>query len=273
LFLFYNSEIGHYELITFDFENRKINLKNSKLIGTTITPTKKITIFDRKNNNIIPPLYILLTIFGSYYYNLDDESKNDFSLLSSIMNVINSSLNNFLSKYTEQNKVLYTKIINIFNLYFPNIKLQLPTKSNEHLITNIEDYFGGANQYGNQYRNQYGNQYRRQSMAQEMVKPEYKKESTQIAYYISIDMELQEGTTLTEEDKKNIKCRIKWNAVRKAYAEFTGKPYTIAPFYQNNKTNKANKRVTNTSNNYTKTKKNTGGKISNINRYTRKTKI
>jgi hypothetical protein len=131
----------------------------------------------------------------------------------------------------------------------------------------MTDYFGGANPYSNQYGNQYGNQYRRQPMAQKMVKPQHKKESTQIAYYITIDMELQSGTTLTEEDKKNIKCRIKWNAVRKAYAEFTGQPYTIAPLYHN-KTNKVNNATTNT-----KTQKQTNSKTSQMNRYTRKKRI
>ena len=262
LFLFYNSEISHYELMTFDFENRKINVKNTKVSGTTITPTIKVTIFDRKRNNVIPPIYILLTIFGSYYYNLNDESKKSFSLLPSIMNIINTSLKTFLNKYTEENKVLYTKIITLFNLYFPNMKLKLP-KPSSPLITNTNNSVGG-------------------STPQNMVKPEHKKETTQIAYYISIDMELQPGTTLSEEDKKNIKCRVKWNAVRKAYAEFQGKPYIILPFYHN-KTSKAKQNNTNPntnsntntniSNNYTRTQKQSGGKSIRNNRYTKKKRI
>jgi hypothetical protein len=130
-------------------------------------------------------------------------------------------------------------------------------------------YFGGANQYNNQY----GNQYRRQPMAQKMVRKDHKKEATQIAYYISIDMELQEGTTISDEDKKNIKCRIKWNVVRKAYAEFTGKPYTIAPLYHN-KTNKVRNTPTNTTakanTNYTRTQKHINDNSSHNKRYTRK---
>jgi hypothetical protein len=163
------------------------------------------------------------------------------------------------------------------------MNLQLP-KPKQPLFTNENQTVGGASPYA------------KKPMAQNMVKPDHKKESTQIAYYISIDMELQEGTTLSEEDKKNIKCRVKWNAVRKAYAEFIGKPYTIAPLYHNktnkvkninttaktntttNTTAKANtstnttaKTNTNDTSNYTRTQKQTGGKAV-TNRYTRKRK-
>jgi hypothetical protein len=129
------------------------------------------------------------------------------------------------------------------------LKLPKPT-STSTLITNTNNSVGGYS-------------------PQNMVKPEHKKESTQIAYYISIDMELQPGTTLSEDDKKNIKCRVKWNAVRKAYAEFQGKPYTILPFYQN-KTSKAKGNNPNKTNNYTRTQKQSGGKSIRNNRYTRK---
>jgi hypothetical protein len=75
-------------------------------------------------------------------------------------------------------------------------------------------------------------------------KPAYKMEKTgekdksNISYYITIDMELHPGLTLTPEELKESQCRQKWNAVRKAYAGFTGKPYVIKPIYQTNKTAK-----------------------------------
>ena len=46
-------------------------------------------------------------------------------------------------------------------------------------------------------------------------------------------MELHPGTSITPNELKNIKCRQKWNAVRKAYARFVGKPYVIPPVYEN----------------------------------------
>jgi hypothetical protein len=32
---------------------------------------------------------------------------------------------------------------------------------------------------------------------------------------------------MSEEEKKGLKCNTKWNAIRKAYADFVGKPYVI----------------------------------------------
>ena len=69
-------------------------------------------------------------------------------------------------------------------------------------------------------------------------------------------MELHKGTTLSKEERKNIKCRKKWNAVRKAYSEFIGKPYILPPVYT--KTVKGNKSTDNT-----QTKKQNGGDIKN----------
>lgn len=67
------------------------------------------------------------------------------------------------------------------------------------------------------------------------VKSEEKKDASKICYYITIDMELQKGTTLDETELKNAKCRQKWNSVRKAYANFTGKKYVIPPVYDTSK--------------------------------------
>jgi len=51
--------------------------------------------------------------------------------------------------------------------------------------------------------------------------------------YTSIDLELHLGTTITLEEKQKLNCQSKWNAVKKAYSEFTGKPYVIKPIYKN----------------------------------------
>jgi hypothetical protein len=57
------------------------------------------------------------------------------------------------------------------------------------------------------------------------------KNTNQLSYYIIIDIELHPGTTLTPELKKGVKCKNKWNAVRKAYSEFTGHHYSMKPDY------------------------------------------
>ena len=48
-------------------------------------------------------------------------------------------------------------------------------------------------------------------------------------------MELHPGTTITPEEEKSLKCKQKWNAIRKAYSTFLGKPYIIPPVYSTTK--------------------------------------
>jgi hypothetical protein len=52
-----------------------------------------------------------------------------------------------------------------------------------------------------------------------------------LEYVVVIDMELYKGTTLTPEQISEAKCNSRYNAIRKAFAEFTGKPYVIKPVY------------------------------------------
>ena len=52
-----------------------------------------------------------------------------------------------------------------------------------------------------------------------------------LTYVVVIDMELYKGTTLTPEQISEAKCNSRYNAIRKAFAEFTGKPYVIPPVY------------------------------------------
>jgi hypothetical protein len=82
------------------------------------------------------------------------------------------------------------------------------------------------------------------------------KEDTLISFYITIDMELQKGKTLSKEQMDNIKCIKGWNKVRKSFADFTGKKYVIPPVYEN-LSDKYNKKED--KNNITK-KNITGGK-------------
>jgi hypothetical protein len=54
-------------------------------------------------------------------------------------------------------------------------------------------------------------------------------------------MDLQKGTTLSSKDLSNLKCRQRWNSVRKSYADLRGLNYIAMPDYsnlpsQNNKT-------------------------------------
>jgi len=65
------------------------------------------------------------------------------------------------------------------------------------------------------------------------------KEDSLLSYYITIELALHKGETITDKEMSKIKCGQKWNEVRKAYAKFTRKKYVIKPTYtRNNKTMK-----------------------------------
>jgi hypothetical protein len=79
---------------------------------------------------------------------------------------------------------------------------------------------------------------------------------TNISYYITINMELQPGTSLTREDLSNIKCKQRWNAIRKSYANMRGLKYTMLPDYSMLAKNKTVKNTPSTNNtNNTNTRK------------------
>ena len=50
-------------------------------------------------------------------------------------------------------------------------------------------------------------------------------------------MELHPGKELTEKQISESKCNGKYNAIRKSFAEFTGKPYIIPPVYNTTQKN------------------------------------
>jgi len=56
---------------------------------------------------------------------------------------------------------------------------------------------------------------------------------TNISYYISIDIELKKGTTLSLSDKVNLKCNRQFNKIRKNLADLTGMTYSTLPIYDN----------------------------------------
>ena len=74
-------------------------------------------------------------------------------------------------------------------------------------------------------------------MAHRMEKKD-KDDESQLAYVITIDMELRPGTSLSPEELKDAKCNRKWNSIRKSWSELTGKPYVIPPVYNKTVKNK-----------------------------------
>ena len=91
------------------------------------------------------------------------------------------------------------------------------------------DLIGG--QYSPYVNQRYG--YRPSRINYITKKPE-DRDTSKIAYTITIDMEVHPGTSLTPEQISESKCNNKYNAIRKAFSEFTGKPYVIPPLYIKN---------------------------------------
>ena len=214
-YMFLYHENNHYELISFDYIFKTFRREPSFSIKTH--NVRKV-IFD-KIGNIFPPFNIIFLIFATNYINISESrDKKNFQLLTpiiqSIFNIFNEIVQN---KKTDDNK----KFLKLFYEYFT----PSPT-----VFKPIE---GGAPY---QYRVPYVSSYTKNnnSLQSDPAK-------SNISYYITIDMDLQKGTTLSSKDLSNLKCRQRWNSVRKSYADLRGLNYIAMPDYsnlpsQNNKT-------------------------------------
>jgi hypothetical protein len=162
----------------------------------------------------IPPIYIVFLLFSLYYVQLNAEDQKQIELFSEYFNFFQDSFERILKKNTDK-----TFINNFNNTFNTNINSLLNTKYPIFQQLSLSNKAkGGAS------------------------------EKSALSYYITIDLELQKGETISKEQAKEIKCRQKWNAVRKAYAKFTKKKYVIPPVYDyskettnNNKTRKVRK--------------------------------
>jgi hypothetical protein len=163
--------------------------------------TKVVDIFDRSiiGINYIAPYFILFIIFGSYT-SISEKDKSQFAFFEALMKENDNTINNDLYKLN-----IYNHFYSIFKTYFPTSKIRKPAS-----LT------GGYNQYYMQHKID---------------------EKPRLAYHITIDMELYPGKTIPQEELQDLKCNSKWNAVRKAYSEFTGKPYEIQPVYRETRKN------------------------------------
>ena len=278
MFLFYKN--NHYELIRFKYFVKPV----TKTIGQDIRQQKIIeykkkwyTIFN--NNDLSPPIHILLLIYATTYSTiLDIETKNNFSIYLPIMKQLDTTCKKIL--YTESR----VKFIKLFNDLFPNNRpvetrlismvynpdtltsnelfienpeqeeeeeeegdvvlpsvrgenqpLQMVTRSKTQMQNPYQDIEGGQNRYSSPYR--YPPYYGYPRPGYITKKPE-ERDSSKIAYSIIIDMELHPGTSLTPQQISESKCNTKYNAIRKAFAEFTGRPYVIPPVYNKTVKNK-----------------------------------
>jgi hypothetical protein len=204
MFLFYSG--AHYELIHFEYTTKVANESLQKFVNKT---TNKF-IFNRGLGSDLPPFYILFIIYASAYNSLDDKLKKGFTFYNDIMSQIENSVNQ-LCLDKDKNKDYFNNFTSYFNRGYKC--------GNQH---------GG--QYPPRYQYQYPPQY--QQRAIDMFKRNNDLDKSKIAYYITIDMVLYPGTSISPEEIKTLKCQQKWNAIRKSYASFIGKPYVIPPVYQ-----------------------------------------
>jgi hypothetical protein len=161
----------------------------------------------------------MFIIFSTYYFDRSQEIKQNYTFYPEIMRYIYNSFTQIENSNSDQ----YKEFIETFKQFFPTTHIDSP------------DMIGGYQPYNRYqpYNQQHQQQYRQ-------IK---QKETPHIAYYITIDLDLKPGTSLTPEELKGIGCVKKWNSIKKAYSDFRGKPKTVMPNYHlinkpNNKTNK-----------------------------------
>jgi hypothetical protein len=150
--------------------------------------------------------------------------------------------------------VLFSNFLYAIQNSFNNI-IQTPISTDKNVgifIANFQKYFGPI--HGEIHGEIHGGALTNTTGSSKFLKKEEKQDNIQISFHITIDMELQKGTTLTKEQISNIKCTKGWNKVRKSFAEFTGRKYVIPPVYEN-LSDKYNKKEELNNN----TKKNTTG--------------
>jgi len=242
-YLFLYAHENHYELITFKYANVEVTSQGKKIINGETT----ISVFNRGSINespeLLPPIYIIFLIYATYYRTLRSENnKRNFALFeySHFMMLIDECVQRIIDRHDEV-------FISIYNLLFPfysirqQSMIQIGGYSTQYRYPNQQPYRFQPYRYPNQYL---------KPIQQTMVKKNNDYDTSKLAYSITIDMELYPGTKIPEDQLKKLKCTSKWNAVRKAWADFTGKPYIIKPVYsmlENNKNpnNKTNNKTNN----------------------------
>jgi hypothetical protein len=230
MFLLYQN--NHYELIRFTYMVKPA----IKFLDQGTEYNKKwYTIF--KTKDLAPPFHILILIYGTLYSASDNFPLDDFSMyINRSILKLRSSLGwlEFKRKFDDvfPNTKSIEERINFDDAEHEDQSIyQQPQEEYSMVTRNSEDVdMNGGQQPSN--RPPYG-----YSRPNYITKNPDEQESSKISYSITIDMELHPGTSLTPEQISRSKCVSRYNAIRKAYSEFTGKPYVIPPVYTQPKNN------------------------------------
>jgi hypothetical protein len=232
LFLYENS--SHFELMSFNY------LADPSAGGKKIKLKKTIFVRDDNKSIGIPPIYILFTIYGMLYSNLIEDNfnfqKQNFPYNKPLMDAFENTIKQIKSKFSQED---YAKFYTSFMKYFPNSRIPKPTDRGGSKLNDIDVQEGGyttpynynPNRYPS-YPNRYPSYPNRYPQYSQYTKNAIKvPDTSQLAYYITIDLQLQPGTSISPEEKKNLNCNHKWNAVRKSYSQLLGKQYNPKPDY------------------------------------------
>jgi len=252
MFLYHDNV--HYELISFKRISRIPNIFRSGYKNNI----EYIVIFD-KIGYIFPPLTMIFLIFATNYINIKDQTnRENYKLLPYILKLLYNIFEKI--KKNSQDEV-NSKFLKVFQNYFNSSKMLTENKNNsdnsdnsDNIVTTTNplrreqtnnnndnndnivkpddvevDFKGGNGQKTQQLP--YVSSYDKNNSSFENNNNNTK---SNISYYITIDMALQKGSSLTPEILSNLKCLNKWGAVRKSYAELRGLKYLTLPDYNNN---------------------------------------
>ena len=262
MFLYFKN--NHYELVTFDYTFR-VKVSEPKFYEKK-TSVKEV-IFN-KGGNIFPPFYIIFLVFASYYINIiDEKNKGAFQIFpNNLLALLDNIFKNILKTQNNSTKTFINLVREFFH---PTIlrennnaagPIDIHGGSNERTGTETETETGGAPTYLNQQRYTRPYPYQRPMTMQMPYVSSYLKNQnpletnkTSISYYITINMELHRGKTLSKEELSNAKCTQRWNAVRKSYADMRGLEYTMLPDYSNLPQSKSQSKNYTRKNTYTPT--------------------
>jgi hypothetical protein len=182
------------------------------------------TIFN-KNETLYPPFSIIFLIFATNYIRITDSTnKKNYTLLPNIFAVLENAYNKIIVNDKDKEDIKFNKL---FKKYF-------------------ESSFGGEGGARQPYYQPYVSKY----VKQKYNIPSSKKSN--ISYYITINMYLKKGTTLTKEELNDLKCSHQWNSIRRSYADMRGLNYSMLPDYDNIPTDSDTK----TNNNKTQKRRN-----------------
>jgi hypothetical protein len=158
--------------------------------------------FNETNKNVIPPLGILLFIYGKIsFFSWDDDKKKSSILFKDILNSLDKSFNKIITRQTQNPSPVGQKFIQDFSSEFPS-----------PFFNNIIQH-GGENKPTN-------------SDIPRVNRSAYTGRPSNIGYYITITLYLFPGKDVPPEKLNAAMCQIKKDNVNKSWAELRNTRYS-----------------------------------------------